>query len=91
MTSSSFPQSVALLTDMVSTEPIAVKQEVIAVAEGGHESKVEANVPAPAKPAPKFTAPKSVARPTPTPKPASADPKPPSAVKAKVEADKPAA
>ena len=91
MTSSSFPQSVALLTDMVSTEPIAVKQEVIAVAEGGHESKVEANAPAPARPAPKVTAPKAVARPSPMPKPALADPKPASPAKPKVEADKPAA
>ncbi|MGI0014705.1 MAG: hypothetical protein ACREBU_14880 [Nitrososphaera sp.] len=45
MTTSSYPQSVALLTDMVSTEPIQVRQEVVAVAEGGQESKVDSAPP----------------------------------------------
>ena len=49
MTMSSFPQSVALLTDMVSNEPIAVRQEVTTSTDGGHESKAE---PA-ARPTPK--------------------------------------
>ena len=45
MTVSSFPQSVALLTDMLSTEPIPVRQEVITVAEGGHEAKTDSSPP----------------------------------------------
>jgi hypothetical protein len=68
MTSSSFPQSVALLTEMVSSEPIAVKQEVVAVAEGGQQSKVETHPPASSvKPAPKAPIPRP-----PMMKPASA-------------------
>jgi hypothetical protein len=58
MTTSSYPQSIALLTDMVSSEPIQVRQEMVAVAQGGQE-KSESNAapaskepkPLPAKPA----------------------------------------
>jgi hypothetical protein len=58
MTTSSYPQSIALLTDMVSSEPIPVRQEMVTVAQGGQE-KAEASPtpalkevkPTPAKPA----------------------------------------
>lgn len=59
MTSSSFPQSVALLTEMVSSEPIAVKQEAVAVAAGGQETKADAA--AKPKPVPKPVMAKPVA------------------------------
>lgn len=49
MTASSYPQSVALMTDMVSTEPVQVRQQVVAVAEGGRETKTEASPPMIAK------------------------------------------
>lgn len=95
MTSSSFPQSVALLTDMVSNEPIAVKQEVAAVAaEAGHESKAESgNSPTTSSPKvqPKASAPKPVAMKSATPKPASMEQKPVVGSRPKVEVDKPAA
>lgn len=84
MTFSSFPQSVALLTDMVSNEPIAVRQEVAAVAEA-HETKAEPAAKAVPKPA--------IARPSATKSSAPrivSDQKPIGA-KPKVEVDKPAA
>ena len=84
MTSSSYPQSVALLTDMVSNEPIAVRQEVTAVTEG-HDSK--ADPVAKAAPKPTIARPAAVkssaSRMTPDQKPVGAKPK--------VEVDKPAA
>lgn len=83
MTSSSFPQSVALLTDMVSNEPIAVRQEVAAVVEA-HESRAESAAKVAPKPA--------IARPSPA-KPSApriaSDQK--FGAKPKVEVDKPAA
>jgi hypothetical protein len=83
MTTSSFPQSVALLTDMVSNEPIAVKQELIATAEAPQD-KTE-----PAKAAPKLSIPKPGTAKSPAPKP-MAEQKPIGA-KPKLEVDKPAA
>ena len=83
MTSSSFPQSVALLTDMVSNEPIAVRQEVTAVPEV-HDSKAET-----AKAAPKATVPRPSAFKSSVPRGIS-DQKP-VAAKPKIEVDKPAA
>jgi hypothetical protein len=44
MTTASYPQSVALLTDMVSTGPIPVRQEIAAVEEKPRETKVETKV-----------------------------------------------
>lgn len=85
MTSSSFPQSVALLTDMVSSEPIAVRQEVMAVAEGGQESKVDASA---AKSSPKPAAVKPAATKAPSPKPMMEKP---ISARPKAEADKPSA
>ncbi|MCI0559115.1 MAG: hypothetical protein MN733_11515 [Nitrososphaera sp.] len=41
MTTASYPQSVALLTDMMSSEPIPVRHEVAAAEETPRESKVE--------------------------------------------------
>lgn len=84
MTWSSYPQSVALLTDMVSNEPIAVRQEVMAVTEG-HDSKTDST----AKAAPKPT----VARPPTMKSPASRmiPEHKPLGAKPKVEVDKPAA
>lgn len=83
MTSSSFPQSVALLTDMVSNEPIAVRQEVAAVAEA-HETKAE---PAKVAPKPAIARP-SAAKPS---APRTASDQKPFGAKPKVEVDKPAA
>jgi hypothetical protein len=53
MTASSYPQSVALLTDMVSNEPIPVKQELVAAPASAHESKLESNTPGGSKPLPR--------------------------------------
>ncbi len=90
MTSSSFPQSVALLTDMVSTEPIAVKQEVIAVAEGGHESKVDSSAANMARSPPKAASTRPpMAKPA-MPRAMPAEQKP-IGVKPKSEPEKPAA
>jgi hypothetical protein len=82
MTWSSYPQSVALLTDMVSNEPIAVRQEVMAVTEG-HDSKADSTKVAPKPAIARPATMKSSARMTPDQKPIGAKPK--------VEVDKPAA
>jgi hypothetical protein len=50
LTSSSFPQSVALLTDMVSNEPIPVKQEIAASTSGASESKADSSALGQSKP-----------------------------------------
>ena len=85
MTTSSFPQSVALLTDMVANEPIAVRQEIVASAEAQQEKAESAP-----KAAPKASIPRpSMATKSPTPK-TGADQKP-IGLKPKVEVDKPAA
>jgi hypothetical protein len=47
MTTSSYPQSIALLTDMVASEPIPVRQEMVAVAQGGQEKAESSPSPAP--------------------------------------------
>ena len=83
MTTSSFPQSVALLTDMVANEPIAVRQELVTTAEAPQE-KTE-----PAKTAPKLSIPRPSASKSPAPKP-MAEQKAIGA-KPKLEVDKPAA
>ncbi|MGI0037343.1 MAG: hypothetical protein ACRD99_03190 [Nitrososphaera sp.] len=84
MTSSSFPQSVALLTDMVSNEPIAVRQELTAVAEG-HDSKSDSTAKVAPKPAiPRPSAVKSSA-------PRIVSEQKPIGARPKAEIDKPAA
>lgn len=84
MTASSFPQSVALLTDMMSNEPIPVRQEVTTASDSGHE-KSDAG----AKPTPRPAIPRpSIVKPA-GPRPAT-DSKP-VGVRPKVEVDKPAA
>jgi hypothetical protein len=84
MTSSSYPQSVALLTDMVSNEPIPVRQELISTAaDSAHEAKPDAKpVPKPAVPKPSTFKPLG-AKPAGDSKPIGAKPR--------VEVDKPAA
>lgn len=54
MTTSSYPQSIALLTDMVASEPIPVRQEMVTVAQGGQEKAESSPAPVPkeAKPTP---------------------------------------
>lgn len=47
MTTSSYPQSIALLTDMVASEPIPVRQELVTVAQGGQEKAESSPAPAP--------------------------------------------
>jgi len=90
MTTSSYPQSVALLTDMVSTEPVQVRQEVVAVAEGGQESKVESAPPTASKepkiPPMKLTTPRSFAAKITKTKVASVEHKPAPSQPAKTEA-----
>jgi hypothetical protein len=87
MTSSAFPQSVALLTDMMSSEPIPVRQEITAEA---NAEKPDTGSTSSAKTAPKpvFSKP-AVAKSAP-PKIGTTDQRPIGA-KPRVEVDKPAA
>jgi hypothetical protein len=90
MTSSSFPQSVALLIDMVSNEPIPVKQE-FAPATPSSAEKSESSASGTPKPVPKAP----MSRPIPVksstaPKPMPTEQKPIGA-KPKVEIGRPAA
>ena len=84
MTTSSFPQSVALLTDMVSNEPIPVRQEVTTSTESSHDAKAEAPKTAtkPAIPRPSIVKPSATKM--------ASDSKPIGA-RPKVEVDRPAA
>jgi hypothetical protein len=95
MTSSSFPQSVALLTDMVSNEPIPVRQEMSPVTpEASHESKAEssngASTPV-AKSPPKAPSPRPATARPPAAKSSPMDQKPLVGARPKVEVGKPAA
>ena len=90
VTSSSFPQSVALLTDMVSNEPIPVRQEAVSGAEPGHESRTEASPVATAKPSLRPATPRPAILKSLPPRSTTSDQRPIGA-KPKVEVDKPAA
>jgi hypothetical protein len=89
MTSSSFPQSVALLIDMVSNDPIPVKQEIAATTPSAAE-KSDSSAPGPSRPMPKAPMPRTMpVKSSPAPK-TVAEQKPIGA-KPKVEIGRPAA
>jgi hypothetical protein len=63
MTTSSYPQSIALLTEMVSSEPIQVHQEAEAIPKLDEKLKIAEKPVAPAKP---VSAPAEIETPKPT-------------------------
>jgi hypothetical protein len=63
MTTSSYPQSIALLTEMVSSEPIQVHQEAEAIPKPDEKPKIAEKPVAPAKP---MAAPEEIETPKPT-------------------------
>jgi hypothetical protein len=74
MTTSSYPQSIALLTDMVSNEPIQVHQESEVLPKAGEKPKIDEKPVAEAKPMPAAEeAPKQTIAKTKKPQPSIGD------------------
>lgn len=91
MTSSTFPQSVALLTDMVANEPIPVRQEIASTTAPVSEAKAESSGIAGSKSVPRPAISKPIpAKASVAPRSTSIDQKP-LGTKPKVELGRPAA